>query len=116
MKRSERSNGPDTALYLETTFTIYLVQIKLTEITCPGRIIVLCCFRMSLEHTHENIASVSGPFIIEWMFAKKVTALLRRLPEYLCLRLCVLIPTQTEISTTICWDTADSHRPYTTSI
>ena len=31
-----------------------LEHIKLTEKRCPRRLIMLCCFRMSLGHAHEN--------------------------------------------------------------
>ena len=59
---------------------------------CLRRLIMLCCFRMSLEHTLEKTASVSGPFIkCSLRKTIKRTALLRRLPGCSCLpRACSL--------------------------
>ena len=39
------------------------VQMKLIEKIDPRHLITLCCFRMSLEHMTEKMASVSGPFM-----------------------------------------------------
>ena len=46
---------------------------------CHRRLIMVCCSRMSLEHTTEKIASVSGPFM-KWNSRKTIKSE-TRLPE-----------------------------------
>ena len=89
---------------LRSTYTTILGQVGVVYTNqtnrkkCHRHLIVLCCSIMSLEHTTENMASVSGPFI-KWSLhttIKRVT----RLPEYFRLRPRVLIPSWTKVSTT----------------
>ena len=50
------------------------MQIKLSEKVTPGAYLCLiCCFRMSLEHTTENKASMSGPLLVSVEFAQDNT-------------------------------------------
>ena len=72
-----------------------LYKINQTNLKrCRRRLIMLCCSRMSLEHTTEMMGSVSGHFI-KWSSCKAIKRDMR-LPE----NLHILITSWTKFSTT----------------
>ena len=66
--------------FLHSGKSDFFVKTNLQK-RCHRRLIMVCCSRMSLEHTTEKIASVSGPFM-KWN-SRKTIKRETRLPESL---------------------------------